>query len=110
MKLSFKDIKLIIEAIENLINTYEERLNSENIDEDKVSDMGNDCMFLEALREDLAKSLKHNKLDTHVSSSSNLPSLSVQELMQRVLQLPINQRLALVDAITQSIRQELSFK
>ncbi len=103
MKLSFKDIKFIIQAIDNLIETYEERLNGD-IDED---DIGNDCMFLKALRIDLAKSLEHNFLHIQDSASSN-PQISVQELMQPVSQLPINQRLFLVDVITESIRQELS--
>ncbi|MBD2773245.1 hypothetical protein [Iningainema tapete] len=60
MKLSFKDIQFIIEAIDNLIKTYEERLNREDINEDDTSALGNDCMFLEALRNDLAKSLENN--------------------------------------------------
>jgi hypothetical protein len=108
MKLSFKDTQFIIEAIDNLIKTYENRLSSENIDEDDVSDIGNDCMFLEALRKDLRKSLEQGLSPNQDNSSLNLLSFSIQELMQPVLQLPINQRLILVDAITESIRQELS--
>ncbi len=106
MKLSFKDIKFIIQAIDNLIEIYEERLDGD-IDEDDISDTGNDCMFLEALRTDLAKSLEQNFLHIHDSASPNL-QISVQELIQPVSQLPINQRLFLVDMITESIRQELS--
>jgi hypothetical protein len=107
MKLSFKDIKFIIEAIDNLIKTYEERLDGENIDEDETSDIGNDCMFLEALRGDLSKSLQQGLSGNQDSYPSDLPSLSLQEVMQPVLRLSINQRLVLVDAITESIRQEL---
>ncbi|NEU76917.1 hypothetical protein PI95_031580 [Hassallia byssoidea VB512170] len=39
---------------------------------------------------------------------SDLLNLSARDLKQSVLQLPINQRLVLVDAITELIRQELS--
>lgn len=74
MKLSFKDIQFIVEALNNLISTYEQRLDSEEINEDEASDIGNDCMFLEALRDDLVKNLKHSIIDTQVSlSSKNLP-------------------------------------
>jgi hypothetical protein len=95
MKLSFKDIQFILTAIDNLIKTYEERINSE----DELSDLG-DCLFLEALREDLAKKVEPISLQNQNSSHSNLTDLPVQELMQPVLQLPIHQRLVLVDAKT----------
>lgn len=104
MKLSFKDIQFIITAIDNLIKTYEERINSEDVDED----IGNDSLFLEALREDLAKKVEPISSQNQNSSHSNLNGLSIQELMHPLLQLPIHQRLVLVDAITESIRQELS--
>ena len=40
MNLSFKDIQFIIEAIDNLIETYQERLkNIEDVDEDEASDI-----------------------------------------------------------------------
>jgi hypothetical protein len=108
MKLSFKDIQFIIEAIDNLIKLYKERLNKENVDEDEISDIGNDCMFLETLRIDLENNLKQVLSQTKNSSQSDLLNLSAQDLKQSVLELPINQRLVLVDAITESIRQELS--
>ncbi len=108
MKLSFKDIQFIIEAIDNLIKVYEERLNNENIDDDEISDIGNDCMFLEALRVDLETNLKQDLSQNQNSLQSDILNLSAQDLKQSVLQLPINQRLVLVDAITKSIRQELS--
>jgi hypothetical protein len=107
MKLSFKDIKFIIQAIDNLIETYEECLNGDKLEEDEISDLGNDCMFLEALRTDLAKSLEQSFSHIPNNVYSN-PQISVQELMQPVSQLPISQRLFLVDMITESIRQELS--
>jgi hypothetical protein len=101
MKLSFKDIQFIIAAIDHLIKTYEERINSGNINDDELADIGNDCMFLEALRIDLTKNIEPNL-------SPDLAGLSLQPLMHSVLQLPMVQRLVLVDAITESIRQELS--
>lgn len=108
MKLSFKDIQFIIEAIDNLIKLYEVRLNNENIDDDDISDLGNDCMFLEALRVDLENNLKQVLTQNKNSLPSDLLNLSAQDLKQSVQQLPISQRLVLVDAITESIRQELS--
>ena len=58
MNLSFKDTQFIIEAIDNLIDNYQERIEAiQDIDEDEASDLGNDCMFLECLRQDLAKSV-----------------------------------------------------
>jgi hypothetical protein len=108
MKLSFKDIQFIIEAIDNLIKVYEERLNNENIDDDEISDIGNDCMFLETLRVDLENNIKQDLPQNQNSLQSDLLNLSEQDLKQSVLQLPISQRLVLVDAITESIRQELS--
>lgn len=56
MKLSFKDMQFLIEAIDNLIKVYG-RLNNEGIDEDEISDIGNDCMFLETLRVDIANNV-----------------------------------------------------
>ncbi|OKH55178.1 hypothetical protein NIES2101_04215 [Calothrix sp. HK-06] len=105
MKLSFKDITFIIEAIGNLIKIYQERLNSGNIDDNEAANMGDDYVFLETLRDDLVKSLKQNS-DIQLSYAQNSPA-SIEELIIPVLQLPIDQRLALVDAITQSIRLEL---
>ncbi|MFB2981950.1 hypothetical protein [Microseira sp. BLCC-F43] len=110
MNLSFKDIQFIIEAIDRLMETYQERLNNiEDIDEDEASDLGNDSMFLAALRTDLAKSLEQGvSPQTKDSSLTNLEGLSLPELMQPVLQLLIKERLVLIDAITESIRNELS--
>jgi hypothetical protein len=108
MKLSYKDIQFIIEAIDNLIKVYEERLDSENIDEDEISDIGNDSMFLQTLRVDLTNNLKQVLPHNQENLQPELLNLSAQDLMQPVLQLPISQRLVLVDAITESIRQELS--
>ncbi|MFB2917947.1 hypothetical protein [Aerosakkonema funiforme] len=114
MDLSFKDIRFIIEALDHLLDSYKKRLEViEDEDEDEASDLGNDCKFLEALRKDLEKSLEQS-----VSTSSspcmkdksfeNKESLSWQELVKPVLELPINERLRVVDAITESIRQEIT--
>ncbi|MEB3179079.1 MAG: hypothetical protein VKL59_08645 [Nostocaceae cyanobacterium] len=109
MNLSFKDIQFIIEAIDNLMATYQDRINQiEDLDEDEASDLGNDCMFLEALRKDLSTSIEQIVSQTKDSSSLNKEGVSLSELMQPVLKLPISERLVLVDAITESIRQELS--
>lgn len=105
MKLSFKDMQFIIEAIDNLIKIYEERLDNENIDEDEISDIGNDCMFLETLRVDIANNLKQITSNNQDSLQPDVSNLSAQDLMQPFLQLPIIQRMILVDAITESIRQ-----
>lgn len=57
MELSPKAIRFIIEALDYRINAYQERLKLENLDEDEISDITNDFMFLEALREEMAKTL-----------------------------------------------------
>jgi hypothetical protein len=108
VKLSYKDMKFIIEAIDNLATGYAARLDRDDIDEDEAADLGNDCMFLESLRNNLADNLESKLLDSQPNLSSMLQQLSGQELIKTVLELPIDRRLALTDAITQSIRQELS--
>jgi hypothetical protein len=107
MQLSYKDIKFTIEAIDNLLNTYDARLDLENIDEDEASDLGNDRMFLESLRGNLTKNLESNLVGSQPNLSSILQQLSSQELIKTVLSLPIERQLALTNAITQSIGQEL---
>ncbi|MFB2877814.1 hypothetical protein [Floridanema aerugineum] len=63
MQLSFKDVQFIIEALDYRIEAYREVLkNQEDLDEDEVSDISNDCGFLEALRKDLAKALSQGEL------------------------------------------------
>jgi hypothetical protein len=57
VELSPKAIRFIIEALDYRINAYRERLKLENLDEDEISDITNDFMFLEALREEMAKTL-----------------------------------------------------
>lgn len=63
MQLSFKDVQFIIEALDYRIEAYREVLkNQEDLDEDEVSDITNDCGFLEGLRKDLAKALSQGEL------------------------------------------------
>jgi len=57
VELSPKAIGFIIDALDYQINAYQERLKLENLDEDEISDITNDFMFLEALREEMAKTL-----------------------------------------------------
>jgi Mg/Co/Ni transporter MgtE len=110
INLSYKDIQFTIEAIDSLISTYEKSLDRENIDEDEAADLGNDCMFLESLRHKLAGNLESDLAESQPNLSLILQKLSSQELIKTVLELPIDRRLALTDAITQSIRQELLSK
>ncbi|MBD2384766.1 hypothetical protein [Cylindrospermum sp. FACHB-282] len=69
MNLSFKDIQFIVEAIELLIEKYQERLKEiEDIDEDEASDIGNDTMFLESLHRKLGDNLKKSISPEQISS------------------------------------------
>lgn len=110
MNLSYKATQFIIEAIEYQIQAYQERLNQEDLDEDEASDIINDSGFLEALCRDLKKNLNEGKTpdvqNSSDSSSLEIKDRSSEELVRQVLQLSINERLLLVDAITESIRQE----
>jgi len=121
MNLSFKDLRFIIEAIENQINAYQERLQViEDVDEDEAADLGNDIKFLELLHRDITKTLKQNSsvknlsyddslaLDANDTSSENSKDLSFQALVKLSLKLSVSERLFLIDAITASVRQELT--
>jgi hypothetical protein len=61
MDLSFKDVQFIIEALDYRIESYRELLQVTK-DEDEISDISNDCYFLEALRQDLARGLSKRSL------------------------------------------------
>jgi hypothetical protein len=110
MNLSYKATQFIIEAIEYQIKAYQERLDSEDLDEDEASDIINDSGFLEVLCRDLRKNLNEGKrpdvLKSSDSYSVGIIDRSSEELVKQVLQLSMNERLLLVDAITESIRQE----
>ncbi|WP_449418738.1 hypothetical protein [Phormidium nigroviride] len=123
MNLSIKDFRFIIEAIEHQINAYQERLQViEDVeeDEDEAADLGNDIKFLELLLADMKRSLEHNTSLKRLSfydtvspvqndnSSENPKELSLQELVKSTLNLSISERLFLIEAITTSVRQEVT--
>jgi hypothetical protein len=58
MNLSPKAIRFIIEALDYRIEAYQQHLQLENLDEDEASDMTNDALFLESLRQELANNLQ----------------------------------------------------
>lgn len=57
MNFSPKAIRFIVEAIEYRIETYQKQLETENLNEDEISDITNDMMFLESLSQELNKAL-----------------------------------------------------
>lgn len=106
MNLSFKDTKFIIEALNNLINKYNQRLEEiEDNDEydDEASELGNDALFLESLRTELENNLNENK-------TYSLATTYADNLLNSVLKLSINERLLLVEAISESIRNDSRLK
>ena|SRR4028119_479877 len=121
MNLSFKDLRFIIEAIEHQINGYQERLQViEEVDEDEAADLGNDIKFLELLHADITTSLEQESsvkplnydedfsLARNDKSSENSKDLYFQELVKLTLKLSLSERLFLVEAITASVRQEVT--
>ncbi len=121
MNLSFKDLRFIIEAIEHQINAYKERLQlTEDVDEDEAADLGNDIKFLELLHADMTTTLEQNtSVKTlsygEVSSpaqndkfSETSKKISFQELVELTRELSLSERLILVEAITASVRQEVT--
>ena len=121
MNLSFKDLRFIIEAIEHQINAYQERLQViEEVDEDEAADLGNDIKFLELLHADMTTSLEQKSslkplnsdevfsLARNDKSSENSKDLYFQELVKLTLNLSLSERLFLVEAITSSVRQEVT--
>ncbi|MEG4571860.1 hypothetical protein QUA56_03895 [Microcoleus sp. N3A4] len=123
MNLSFKDFRFIIEAIEHQINAYQERLQViEDIeeDEDEAADLGNDIKFLELLHADMTTTLEQNTLvktlsygevsspDQNDKFSETSKKISFQELVELTQKLSLSERLFLVEAITSSVRQEVT--
>ncbi|MGL5806459.1 MAG: hypothetical protein ACRC2R_21180 [Xenococcaceae cyanobacterium] len=109
MNLSFKDSKFIIEAIDCLLEKYEERLTEiEDVEdyEDEASDLGNDKMFLESLKSEIEHTIETGKNLNLVNDSQVEGSTSLEKISKLTLQLSVNERLLLVEAITQSIRKE----
>ena len=121
MTLSFKDLRFIIEAIEHQIKTYQERLQViEDVDEDDAADLGNDIKFLELLHADMKTTLDQNTSVKTLSSgevyspaqkdkfSEISKKISCQELVELTRNLSLSERLFLVEAITSSVRQEVT--
>ncbi|MGL5942233.1 MAG: hypothetical protein ACRC2S_18040 [Waterburya sp.] len=109
MNLSFKDLKFILEAIELLLSQYNSRLDKieEHEEyEDEASDLSNDCMFLESLKSEIEQNMdRDEKINLSISSKTESPK-TLESLTESTLQLSINERLLLVEAITKSIRKE----
>jgi hypothetical protein len=57
MNLSPNAIRAIVDALDDRIKAYKERL-CEDLNEDEVLDITSDYLFLEAIREDLAQTLQ----------------------------------------------------
>ena len=121
MNLSFKDLRFIIKALENQINAYQERLQViEDVDEDEAADLGNNIKFLELLHADMTTTLEQNTSvktlsygegsspDKNDNFSETSQNLSFQELVGLTLKLSLSERLFLVEAITSSVRQEVT--
>lgn len=58
VNLSPKALRFMVEALEYRVVAYEGQLEDATLDDDEVSDMTNDLMFVESLLEDLKKSLE----------------------------------------------------
>jgi hypothetical protein len=58
VNLSPKALRFMVEALEYRVVAYEAQLEDETLDDDQVSDVTNDLMFVESLLEDLKKSLE----------------------------------------------------
>ncbi|WP_319422627.1 hypothetical protein [Pleurocapsa sp. FMAR1] len=109
MNLSYKDLKFILESIDLLLNQYNTRL--EKIEdskehEDEASDLANDCMFLESLKSEIEQNINAENIVYSSVSSQTKSKETLESLTESTLQLSINERLLLVEAITQSIRKE----
>ncbi|MBH8554195.1 hypothetical protein I8751_17860 [Nostocaceae cyanobacterium CENA357] len=57
MNFSPKAIRFMVEALEFRIEAYQKQLETENLNEDEISDITNDMMFLESLSQELKKAL-----------------------------------------------------
>ncbi len=58
VNLSPKALRFMVEALEYRVVAYEGQLEDATLDDDEVSDVTNDLMFVESLLEDLKKSLE----------------------------------------------------
>ncbi|NJK52181.1 MAG: hypothetical protein HC936_03950 [Leptolyngbyaceae cyanobacterium SU_3_3] len=57
MNLSAKAMRSMVEALEFRIAAYQRQLDEKRLPEDEISDVTNDMMFLESLRQELQKAL-----------------------------------------------------
>ena len=92
----------------------------EDVDEDEAADLGNNIKFLELLHADMTTTLEQNTSVKTLSSgegsspdkndnfSETSQNLSFQELVGLTLKLSLSERLFLVEAITSSVRQEVT--
>jgi len=55
MKLSPKEVRFVIEALDHYRQYHDERLKQEGLPEDEISDLLNDRQYLEAIRLDFEK-------------------------------------------------------
>ena len=55
MKLSFKAIRFVIEALDHYQEYHDKRLKQEGVSEDDLSDLLNDRQYLEAIKRDFEK-------------------------------------------------------
>ena len=103
MDLSFKDIKFMIEAVDNLMVKYQERINQiEDLDEyeDEVSDLGNDIMFLSSLRKKIDDSL-NDSVSPQVNTSIFTPlSIGRKYSKEEILKADSKQLEAIIKAST----------
>ena len=109
MNLSFKDFTSIIEAIDRLLDQYNNRLEEiEDLEEyeDEASDLSIDCMFLETLKSEIQKNIDAGENINSNTASMPESAQTLDSLTESTLQLSINERLLLVEAITKSIRKE----
>jgi hypothetical protein len=71
MDLSPKALRFIIEALDYRIQAYQVQLESNTLDEDMASDIGNDAMYLETLHQELTKTLHHSSLPLERSGNTS---------------------------------------
>jgi hypothetical protein len=57
VNLSPKALRYMVEALEHRVAVYEAQLENETLNDDQVSDLTNDLMFVESLLDDLRKAL-----------------------------------------------------
>jgi hypothetical protein len=105
--LSFKDIQFILEALEALLKNYSDRIQQiealEN-DEDEISDLSNDSLFLQELITDLQN--QQTQELALVVPEGNLKKMDLDTLIKQTKNLSINEKLILVESLTSSIREE----